>query len=138
MKNIYINTHGNEIPQSYGDWIDLQTAEDFTLNKGEYGMVSLGVSMQLPENHYAMVVSRSSTPKKWGIMQANAIGIIDEDYNGNDDVWQFPCVAFRDTFIPKGTRICQFKLFDKGEPVNFIPCVDLGNENRGGIGSTGD
>lgn len=58
-------------------------------------------------------------------------------YCGNDDIWGFPAVAIRHTEIPKGTRICQFRLVKQDEPVEFEVVEDLGNPNRGGWGSTG-
>lgn len=41
------------------------------------------------------------------------------------------------TFIPKDSRICQFRLFDHQTPVRFSETDSLGNPDRGGIGSTG-
>ena len=62
---------------------------------------------------------------------------IEHSYCGNDDIWGFPAVAIRHTEIPKGTRICQFRLVKQDEPVEFEVVEDLGNPNRGGWGSTG-
>ena len=42
------------------DWIDLRSAEDITLKKGEFKLIPLGVGMQLPEGYEAHVVPRSS------------------------------------------------------------------------------
>ena len=134
---VLINTHGNPIPVVNGEWIDLFTAEDVTLKQFEYKVISLGVSMQMPKGYYGHLVPRSSAFKNFGVMMTNSIGIIENDYNGDDDIWGFPAVAFRDTFIPKGTRICQFRLFKSAEPVEFEQVETLGNENRGGFGSTG-
>lgn len=120
-----------------GDWIDLRAAEDVTLKRGEFACISLGVSMQLPPNYEAVVVPRSSTPVKFGIQCANSIGIIDNSYCGDSDVWQFPAIAIRDTEIKKGDRICQFRLFENQPPIEFETVVYLGNPNRGGLGSTG-
>ena len=78
-----------------GDWIDLSLAKDVVLSapqsgvlrekKNEHGVITrvrnvelpvtllpLGVAMELPKGFEAVMVVRSSTPKKWGIMQANA------------------------------------------------------------------
>lgn len=135
---IRINTHGNPLPEQHGEWIDLSTAEDVVMVKGEYKLISLGVSMQLPEGYYAEVLPRSSTPGKWKIIMANSTGIIENDYCGDGDVWQFPAWAFGRTIIPKGTRIAQFRIVKQAERVNLIPVYTLGNKDRGGIGSTGD
>ena len=134
---VKINTHGNEMPEKYGDWIDLATAEEIIMKEGELRIISLGVSMELPEGYYAKVLPRSSTPKKWGILLANSMGIIDHDYNGDNDIWGFPAYAIRDTHIPKGTRICQFCIVKKEEEIELIQVESLGNIDRGGFGSTG-
>ena len=75
---------------------------------------------------------------KWGIMMGNSMAVIENDYNGDNDIWYFPAYAYRNTFIPAGTRICQFRLVKKAEPVEFEAVGSLGNKDRGGLGSTGD
>ena len=120
-----------------GDWIDLRTAEDVTLKAGEFKLISLGVSMQLPPNCEAYVIPRSSTFKKWGVLQTNHFGLIDNSYCGDEDIWMFPALATRDITIPKDTRICQFRVNKKMESVEFDSVLFLENENRGGFGSTG-
>lgn len=134
---VIINTHGNPLPASYGEWVDLYTAEDATLEPLEFKIISLGVSMQLPKGKYAVVVPRSSACKNYGVIMANSIGIIENSYCGNNDIWGFPAVAIRHTEIPKGTRLCQFRLADQSEAIVFEPVDDLGNPDRGGFGSTG-
>ena len=135
---VKINTHGTEMPEKHGDWIDLSTAEDTHIGAGQFKVISLGVSMQLPDGYYAKVLPRSSTPKKWGIMLANSCGIIDNEYCGDNDIWGFPAYAFRETFIPKGTRIAQFCVVKQEEAVELVQVDSLGNPDRGGFGSTGD
>lgn len=137
MERIRINLHGNPLPESCGEWIDLCTAEDTKLNALEFKIISLGISMELPEGYYALVAPRSSTCKNHGIIMANSIGIIESDYCGDNDIWGFPAIAIRKTFIPKGARICQFCLMKKHEPVYFESVSSLGNKDRGGWGSTG-
>ena len=93
--------------------------------------------MQLPEGYEAYISSRSSTFSKWGIMIPNGLGIIDNSYNGDDDIWRYPALAFRDTKIHKGDRICQFRIAKKQPELEFLTVETLGNKNRGGFGSTG-
>ena len=135
-----IRYHGDvtpleKIPQ--GDWIDLRAAETVEMRAGEYRLISLGVSMQLPRGYEAHVVPRSSTFKKWGVIQANSLGIIDESYCGDHDIWYFPALAMRDTVIEKGDRICQFRIVEKMPAVAFETVEFLSAPDRGGIGSTG-
>lgn len=119
------------------DWIDLRAAEDVVMKKGEFKLISLGVVMQLPEGYEAHVVPRSSTFKNFGVIQANSVGIIDNSYCGDEDVWHFPALAMRDTEIHANDRICQFRIVKNQPAVSFTEVACLGNEDRGGFGSTG-
>ena len=120
-----------------GDWIDLRTAEEVSLKEGEFKLISLGVSMQLPPNCEAYVIPRSSTFKNWGILQPNNVGLIDNSYCGDNDIWKLPALATRDVTIPKNTRICQFRIQKKMDSVEFDNVLFLDNTDRGGFGSTG-
>lgn len=119
-----------------GDWIDLMAAETICLKANEFKLISLGISMELPKGYEAHVVPRSSTFKAFGIIQTNHMGIIDESYKGNSDVWFFPAYALRDTIINENDRICQFRIVEKMPAVEFLEVSNLGKENRGGFGST--
>ena len=44
-----------------GDWIDLRAAEDVHLFGGSDTLISLGVSMKLPEGYEAHIAPRSSS-----------------------------------------------------------------------------
>lgn len=120
-----------------GDWIDLRSAEDVEMGAGEFRIISLGVSMKLPEGYEAHVVPRSSTYKKWGIIQANHMGVIDNSYCGNNDIWRFPAIAVRDTKIYKNDRICQFRIEKKQPEFDFETVEDMEDPDRGGFGSSG-
>ena len=57
--------------------------------------------------------------------------------SGTTEVLGFIAYAIEDTTIEKGTRIGQMAIYAKPVDVNFVPVDSLGNENRGGYGSTG-
>ena len=139
METIKVNTHGHKIPEAIdnGDWIDLRSAETVAMEAGEYRLISLGISMKLPDGYEAHVVPRSSTFKKWGILLVNGVGIIDNSYCGSDDIWQFPALAMRKTKIHEGDRICQFRIMKKQPEIKFVEDSLEDNKNRGGLGSTG-
>ena len=120
-----------------GDWIDLRAAETILIVKGEFKYIPLGVAMQLPEGYEAIVTPRSSLFKRRGIIMTNSIGIMDESYCGDNDEWKFPAYAIRDTLIPKGERICQFRIMKHQPEIKFEIVDTLGNPDRGGYGSTG-
>jgi dUTP pyrophosphatase len=120
-----------------GDWIDLRAGETVEMKKGDYYLIRLGVGMILPEGYEALVLPRSSTPYKFGIMVANSMGVIDNSYCGDADEWKFPAVAIRDTVIRKGDRIAQFRIVENQPRLVFETVSNLKAESRGGIGSTG-
>lgn len=140
-----------------GDWIDLRASEDVFIPYMCYEPIPLGVSMKLPDGYEAHVVPRSSTFKKWGIIQANSFGVIDNSYSGTNDIWHFPaiCLSVRNTkplmdkeneyqigtvkgtWIHKNDRICQFRIVKKQPEIEFEEVNELDAKDRGGFGSTG-
>lgn len=120
-----------------GDWIDLCNSEDVSINTFECKPIPLGVCMKLPEGYEAHLLPRGSTYKNFGIIQANSMGIIDESYCGDNGQWFMPAIALRGTFIPKGSRICQFRIMPKMEKVKFVETFQMLDKDRGGYGSTG-
>lgn len=121
-----------------GDWIDLRAAKEYKLFSGEFYLIDLGISIKLPEGYEAHIVPRSSSFKKWGIIQTNGIGIIDNSYCGEDDIWMMPVLATKWADIHVNDRVCQFRIVKKMPNNISINTVEhLDTENRGGFGSTG-
>lgn len=155
-----------------GEWVDLRSSETVHLKAPQAGilkrhtingaeeshrdvtfdskLIGLGVAMQLPEGFEAVTLSRSSTYKNFGVILGNSEGVIDGSYCGNNDEWKFNAIAFRDTVINEGDRICQFRiqlsqkatmwqkikwLLSSG--VEIVEVDNLDNSDRDGIGSTG-
>jgi dUTP pyrophosphatase len=137
---IKIKYHADILPieeHENGDWIDLRAAEEVSMQCGEDRYISLGVSMRLPDGYEAHIVPRSSTYKNWGIIQANHMGVIDNSYSGDNDIWKFSAIAMRDTRIYKNDRICQFRIEKKMGKVVFDTVEHMEDPDRGGFGSSG-
>lgn len=138
---LQIKYHNEEIEKikkiDKGDWIDLRAAEKVELKQGEFALISLGVSMKLPDGYEAHLAPRSSTFKTWGIIQTNSIGVVDNSYSGNNDIWKMPVYATRDTVINVNDRICQFRIMPKMPVVDVEEVDNLEGPDRGGFGSTG-
>jgi dUTP pyrophosphatase len=122
-----------------GDWIDLYAAETVKLLGNKLKLIPLGVAMELPKGYEAHIVPRSSTFKNYGVIMANQMGVVDESYKGDNDEWMFPAYILEDRSfsIPKGARICQFRIVKKQPKIEFDSVDSLGNVDRGGYGSTG-
>lgn len=119
------------------NWIDLRAAKKVTLEKGEFALIPLGIAMKLPYGYEAHLAPRSSTFKKWGIIQTNSVGIIDNSYSGDNDEWLMPVLATRDTVIELNDRICQFRIIPTQGSVKLTTVDHLDDVDRGGFGSTG-
>ena len=124
-------------PTNSANWVDLRSAEDVELKKGDFRLISLGVAMKLPEGYEAHIVPRSSTYKNFGIIQANHHGVVDNSYCGDGDLWRMPVIAMRDTHIHINDRICQFRIERRQPDLIFEEVEHLDSEDRGGFGSTG-
>lgn len=127
--------------ERHGAMWDMAASETVTLRKGEVRIIPLGVSMKLPSGFMGVLVPRSSTCLKHGIMMANSVGIIENEYRGDGDVWGFVAYAIRDTVIERGTRIAQFMpspLVPDWNKIIFEEVESMGCADRGGYGSTGE
>ena len=116
---------------------DMYCRTSVTIPPHQIAYIPQNVAIEIPENHFIIMSSRSSA-HKLGIMQANSIGIFDQDFCGNDDEYVYIAYNFTDKeiTIEKGTRIAQiiclpYKTFQVIEKNKFK------SPTRGGIGSTG-
>lgn len=122
-----------------GDAIDVRAAEDIYLNFLQYAKIPLGFSCKIPDGYTALLLPRSSTFEKYGIIQTNSIGCIDNSFAGPGDIWCMPVIALRtDVNIPKNTRIGQFIIIPKMPQVQFKTSDLSEYEDRNGFGSTGE
>ena len=109
------------------------------LNPGEVAFIPLNVATEIPLNAVGLVFQRSSTYRKWGIRLTNGVGVIDSSYRGDNDEWgaEFKNETNRQVVINNGDKICQ-ALFLPLLPVELIEVDHLGNQDRGGFGTTFD
>lgn len=141
-KTIRILYHSDKIDKlcyvdGKSDWIDLRSAEEVHLKKGDFHLIDLGISVQLPEGYEMITAPRSSLFKNYGLIQTNGIGIVDESYCSDTDVLKMPVYATRDTVIHINERVCQFRILKHQPRISFEEVESLGNASRGGFGSTG-
>ena len=138
---IYVKYHNPRLIKldklGIGDWIDLRAAEDVQLHQGEFRLISLGISVKLPEGYEAHIAPRSSSFKKWGFLQTNGVGIVDNSYSGTNDLWMLPVYAKRDAEIKENDRICQFRIMKQMPELEFCEAETLDDIDRGGFGATG-
>lgn len=114
--------------------LDLCIAEDTTIQPNAVGLVRLGVGFNVPENYVMLLCIRSSTPKKKGIMLANSVGIIDEDYKG-EVMALVHNIKNEEVTLEKGERLTQAVLV----PTTYFAPVQVEEltETERGAGSFG-
>jgi len=118
---------------------DLAASADVLIAPGTIALVPTGLVIEVPAGHFLGIFARSSTPLKKGLMVANGVGVIDQDYCGPADEVKIQVLNFTaaPVQVTRGDRIAQGL---------FIPVAradwqetggDLRDGSRGGFGSTG-
>ena len=125
----------------YSAGYDVEAAENTIIPSFKKGMkptlVKTGIKAYMKENEYLMLANRSSNPGKKGLILANSIGVVDQDYYGNSDndghiMFAFYNIKDEDTIVKKGDAIGQ-GIFQK----YFVTDDDVAEGERvGGFGST--
>lgn len=108
-----------------------------TLVPGETRLISIGISMEIPEGYAGFVFARSGLATKRHLAPANKVGVIDSDYRGEFFVPLRNHGDIPQTVEP-GERIAQMILMPY-LAANFIESETLSDTLRGegGFGSTG-
>ena len=118
---------------------DILAREDAVVAAGEIVLVPSNLIVEVPSGYMLVIASRSSTPRKRGLMQPHGFGIIDHDYCGPEDEVKIQVYNFSDSevVVARGDKIAQgvFVRIDKFELEEVSG--DLRDGSRGGFGSTG-
>ena len=117
---------------------DLAAATDVIVEAGRVALIPTGLIIEVPPGMFLGIFARSSTPLKHGLMVANGVGIVDQDYCGPHDEVKIAVVNFTSApvRVAAGDRIAQGMLL----PVNRVTWEEvelIRTASRGGFGSTG-
>lgn len=117
---------------------DLTAREKTVAKPFEVTLVPLNIVVKIPKGYALFIYSRSSTPIKKGLIVANSVGIIDQDYNGEDDELKVEVLNFtkKNVVVEKGERIAQ-AIISKVSIPNIVEVKKMGSKSRGGFGTTG-
>ena len=89
--------------------VDLYTAEDVEIEAGEFKLISLGITLDIPAGYKVDIRPRSSTFSKYGLIQTNAVGLVDSNYSGLQDLIKMPVFSI----LTQNDVIEAFKQYSK-------------------------
>lgn len=122
--------------------LDWDKANDDAIDKGAIAykagdvvIVYLGFATELGEGYEAHLIPRSSTFPNYGLLLTNSMGLIDSSYCGDNDEWRAVFYATRGGVLRVGERVVQMTI-EKTNKFELVEVEHLGNEDRGGYGST--
>ena len=100
-------------------------------------LIPANVIVETPRGYMLMVCLRSSTPRKLGLMMPQGVGIVDNDYCGEEDELKIQVYNFTDTVVnvERGSRIAQ-AIFVRVDTAAWNEVEQMHSPSRGGFGST--
>lgn len=118
---------------------DLYARRDTVIPPFTPTIVPTNLIVKAPKGYFLMLASRSSTPLKKNLMVANGIGVIDQDYCGEEDEIGLQMLNFskENVEVKKGERIGQALLVKIAKAEKFTAVTAMSKKSRGGFGSTG-
>ena len=117
---------------------DLIARETVTINPKEIKLIPANIIVEIPKGYVLIVASRSSTPRKKGLMLANSIAVIDQDYHGDKDEIMTQVYNFTEhpVTVERGEKISQ-AMFVRVDTVEWEEVnSEMRSGSRGGFGST--
>lgn len=117
--------------------LDLVARENVLVQPGTIELIAGNVVIQVPKGYMLMIASRSSTPRKKGLMLPHGLGIIDQDYCGPDDEIKIQVYNFTSApvEVKRGEKIAQ-AVFVRVDSFEWEEVDRMDQDSRGGFGST--
>ncbi|MBI4050097.1 MAG: dUTP diphosphatase [Candidatus Doudnabacteria bacterium] len=116
---------------------DFYSRIDASIKPHQFRILPSNLIIAVPEGYFLLIAARSSTHKR-GLLPANGIGVIDQDYHGEKD--EIGILVYNVTDkrvdIKRGERIAQ-GLIIPVERAEWVEGEKLREDSRGGFGSTG-
>ncbi len=116
---------------------DLLCRESAEIAPHSIVLIPANVIVETPPGYMLLVCLRSSTPRKFGLMMAQGVGIVDNDYCGEEDELKIQVYNFTDEPVPieRGSRIAQ-GVFVRVDTAAWNEVDQMSAASRGGFGST--
>lgn len=117
---------------------DIHVIEDAVIPARQGALLRTGLVIETPAGYGLFLAARSSLFPKKGLMLANGVGIIDQDFCGAEDELKISLWNATDAPVSmsSGERLAQgfFAPIERAQWEHFDP---KDQQSRGGIGSTG-
>lgn len=123
-----------------GGWFDIPLPYDIYFEANDIVKIVFDLRIQMPEGYEAIIVPRSSTLEKTGLL-ASGFGVIEDSYCGPEDYIGYRFYATKDGMVSEGSCLVQMRFQEKMKDYNVFSVNDKEfekNKNRGGFGSTGN
>jgi dUTP pyrophosphatase len=116
---------------------DLLCRVETTIAPGAIALLPSNVIVRTPPGYMLLVVPRSSTPRRLGLVTPHGVGIIDQDYCGPDDeiLIQVQNIRAEPVTIPRGERLSQ-GIFVRIAVARWHEVERPQGPSRGGFGSS--
>lgn len=116
---------------------DIICRKDTVLKPKEIGLIPSNNIIETPKGYALVLAPRSSMPKKTGLSFPHSIGVIDQDYCGDDDeiMIQVYNPSAKKVTVRRGEKIAQ-GMFLKVETAGWVEVKSHKKPTRGGFGST--
>ena len=117
---------------------DLLARTDTYVYQHTPSLIPANVVVKIPRGYLLMITLRSSTPRKFGLIMPHGVGIIDQDYCGNDDeiMIQVQRLTEGETVVRRGDRIAQGIFVMAQNYFKWTEVSKITKRSRGGFGST--
>lgn len=117
--------------------MDVTARETVSIPPHTVKLIPLNIAVEIPVGFFGILAARSSL-HKMGIMPANGVGIMDQDYCGDNDEYKFAALNYTDAevVVERGTRVGQI-MVAAVEKMEIEEVEHMGNQDRGGFGTTG-
>ena len=145
MKNIYVVIKRFDktlpLPEYKTDGsigFDLVCRQETVIRPFEVKLIPLNVVIKIPKGYGLFLIPRSSTPLKKNLLIPNGVGVIDQDYCGDNDEIQLQFYNFQKipATVERGERLGQ-AAFVKIDKAQWDEVEKMDEKTRGGFGTTG-
>lgn len=117
---------------------DLYSRETHIIQPKEIVLLPSNLIIETPPQHVLILAPRSSLARKKGLVMPNSVGVIDQDFSGDDDEILIMLQNITDTpvTVERGERIAQ-GLFLRVDQASWQEVATFKTISRGGFGTTG-